>query len=187
MNKSPLWKVLLLVAVVAGGFLYALPNIFGEDAALLVSPDSGDAATPQELNRVEAALKRAGIAGYASRFDEQGRVEIRLAKEAEQLPAADALKRTLGHDYIVAMTMMPRTPGWLLGLGGKPMALGLDLRGGVHFLMEVDVEYVLDTAAEQYARDLPSFLRNQEPPIRYTGRRQVKGAVELAIRRRFHH
>ena len=179
MNKSPLWKVLLLVAVVAGGFLYALPNIFGEDAALLVSPDSGDVATPQELNRVEAALKRAGISGYASRFDEQGRVEIRLASEAEQLPAADALKRTLGHDYIVAMTMMPRTPGWLLGLGGKPMALGLDLRGGVHFLMEVDVEYVLDTAAEQYARDLPSFLRNQEPPIRYTGRRQVKGAVEL--------
>lgn len=179
MNKSPLWKVLLLIAVVASGFLYALPNIYGEDAALLVSPDSGDAATPQELNRVEAALKRAGIEGYSSRFDEQGRVEIRLDHEDSQLPAADALKRTLGHDYIVAMTMIPRTPGWLLGLGGQPMALGLDLRGGVHFLMEVDVEYVLSSAAEQYARDLPSFLRNHEPPIRYTGRRQAEGAVEL--------
>ncbi|ORE88342.1 preprotein translocase subunit SecD [Oceanococcus atlanticus] len=179
MNKSPLWKVLLLIAVVASGFLYALPNIYGEDAALLVSPDSGDAATPQELNRVEAALKRAGIEAYTSRFDEQGRVEIRLDHEDSQLPAADALKRTLGYDYIVAMTMIPRTPGWLLGLGGQPMALGLDLRGGVHFLMEVDVEYVLSSAAEQYARDLPSFLRNHEPPIRYTGRRQADGAVEL--------
>ena len=179
MNKSPLWKVLLLIVVVAGGFLYALPNVFGEDSALLVSLDKGDPTTPQDLSKVEAALKKADITGYSSRFDEKQRIELRLQSDALQLPAADALKRALGHDYLIALTAIPRTPGWLLGLGGKPMALGLDLRGGVHFLMQVDVEYVLQSAEEQYARDLPSFLRRQDPPIRYSGRRKADGGVEL--------
>lgn len=179
MNSSPLWKVLLLVVVVAGGVLYALPNVFGEDPALLVSPASGEPATPQDLRRVEMALKSAEIDETLSRFDENGRVELRLAEESQQLVAADAIKRALGHEYIVAMTMLPRTPAWLVGLGGKPVVLGLDLRGGVHFLMEVDVEYVLNSASEQYARDLPSYLRRADPPVRYTGRRQADGAVEL--------
>ncbi|MGJ8669070.1 MAG: protein translocase subunit SecD [Oceanococcus sp.] len=182
MNKTPLWKVLLLLVVVASAFLYALPNVFGEDSALLVSLDSGNPTKPQDLSKVESALKRAGIDGYSTRLDEAQRLEIRLASESQQLPAADALKRALGHDYIIALTMIPRTPDWLIGLGGKPMALGLDLRGGVHFLMEVDVEYVLESAAEQYAKDLPSFLRRQEPPIRYSGRRQAEGGVELDFR-----
>ena len=182
MNKTPAWKALLLLFVVVSAFLYALPNVFGEDSALLISLDSGAPTTPQDLSRVERALKRAEITGYRSRFDEAQRLEIRLADESQQLLAADTLKRALGHDYIIALTMIPRTPAWLIGLGGKPVALGLDLRGGVHFLMEVDVEYVLNGAAEQYAKDLPSFLRRQEPPIRYSGRRQAKGGVELDFR-----
>ncbi len=184
MNTTPLWKVLTLVAVVACGVIYALPNVFGEDPALLVSLDSGEPSSPQDMARVERALNQAGIGNIRSRFDEKQRVEVRLEKESEQLQAADALKRALGHDYIVALTMIPRTPAWLVGLGGQPMALGLDLRGGVHFLMEVDVDYVLQSAAEQYAKDLPSFLRRQEPPIRYSGRRLVEGAVELDFKDR---
>ncbi len=184
MNTTPLWKVLTLVAVVACGVIYALPNVFGEDPALLVSLDSGEPSSPQDMSRVERALNQAGIGNIRSRFDEKQRVEVRLEKESEQLQAADALKRALGHDYIVALTMIPRTPAWLVGLGGQPMALGLDLRGGVHFLMEVDVDYVLQSAAEQYAKDLPSFLRRQEPPIRYSGRRLVEGAVELDFKDR---
>ncbi len=179
MNTTPLWKVLTLIAVVSCGLIYALPNVFGEDPALLVSLDSGEPSSPQDLARVERALNGAGLSNFRSRFDENQRVEVRLEKESEQLQAADALKRALGHDYIVALTLIPRTPAWLVGLGGQPMALGLDLRGGVHFLMEVDVDYVLQSAAEQYAKDLPSFLRRQEPPIRYSGRRLVDGAVEL--------
>ncbi len=182
MNTSPMWKVLTLILVILVGALYALPNLFGEDPALLVSLDSGEPSSPQDLSRVERALKGAGIEDFQSRFDENRRVEVRLLRESEQLLAADALKRALGHDYIVALSMIPRTPAWLVELGGQPMALGLDLRGGVHFLMEVDVDYVLKAASEQYAKDLPAFLRRQEPPLRYSGRRLVDGQVELDFR-----
>ncbi len=178
MNRSPTWKVLTLVAVLVLSTLYALPNVFGDDPALLISPDSGAAVRVADQERVDQALAGAGIGVLSSKVVES-RVEIRLAAESEQLRAADVLKRALGHDYIVALTMIPRTPGWLVAFGADPMALGLDLRGGVHFLMEVDLKYVIDKANEQYARELPSFLRNQEPPIRYTGRRSTDAGVEL--------
>ncbi len=182
MNTSPVWKVLLLLVVVLGSALYALPNVFGTDSALLISLDSGEPSAEPEQRRVESALRKAQISGFSSRIDEANRVEVRLEQESQQLLAADVLKRALGHDYIIALSMIPRTPAWLAELGGQPMALGLDLRGGVHFLMEVDLDYVLNAASEQYAKDLPSFLRRQEPPLRYSGRRLNDGAVELDFR-----
>ena len=164
------------------GALFALPNIYGDAPSLVVSAD-GEALSDSQRERVLGVLDEADISPLRSGLNEEGRLEVIVADESEQLLASDALKRALGHDYIVALSLAPQSPAWLReGLGAEPMALGLDLRGGVHFLMEVDIEHVLQKSAEQYARDLPGFLRRQEPPVRYTARRLEGSTVELEFR-----
>lgn len=180
MNQTPFWKILLLLVVVGSGVLYALPNLYGDAPSLVISADGGDELSSADLRRVQAVADEAGIALATQTTTESGRLELTVATEDEQLRLADALKKTLGYKYIVALSLSPRTPAWLRdGLGAEPMALGLDLRGGVHFLMEVDVDHVLKKAAEQYARDLPSFLRRHDPPLRYSARRLNGSQVEL--------
>jgi len=180
MNQTPFWKILLLLVVVGSGVLYALPNLYGDAPSLVISVDGGDELSSADLRRVQAVADEAGIALATQTTTESGRLELTVATEDEQLRLADALKKTLGYKYIVALSLSPRTPAWLRdGLGAEPMALGLDLRGGVHFLMEVDVDHVLKKAAEQYARDLPSFLRRHDPPLRYSARRLNGSQVEL--------
>lgn len=183
MNQNPLWKVLLLLTLVVGGALYALPNVFGEAPSLVISADSGEALTRADEAKVRSLLEEAGVAIEREALAADGRMEVVVADEAAQLLASDVLKRELGFDYIVALSLSPRSPAWLRsGLGAEPMALGLDLRGGVHFLMEVDIEHVLKKAAEGYARDLPAYLRRHEPPLRYTARRLNGSVVELEFR-----
>lgn len=183
MNQNPLWKVLLLLTLVVGGALYALPNVFGEAPSLVISADSGEALTRADEAKVRTLLEDAGVAIEREAIADDGRMEVVVADESAQLLAADVLKRELGFDYIVALSLSPRSPALLReGLGAEPMALGLDLRGGVHFLMEVDIEHVLKKAAEGYARDLPAYLRRHEPPLRYTARRLNGSVVELEFR-----
>lgn len=183
MNQNPLWKVLLLLTLIVGGALYALPNVFGEAPSLVISADSGEALTRADKAKVRTLLEDAGVAIEREAIADDGRMEVVVADESAQLLAADVLKRELGFDYIVALSLSPRSPAWLrAGLGAEPMALGLDLRGGVHFLMEVDIEHVLKKAAEGYARDLPAYLRRHEPPLRYTARRLNGSVVELEFR-----
>jgi len=164
MNRYPLWKYIMLLVVLAVGVLYALPNLYGQQPAVQVSKSGGGVPTPALVQRVERELTDAGMPPKNVTLDE-GRL-LALYESAEtQLKAAGVLKRKLGDDYIVALNLAPSTPGWLRAINAKPMALGLDLRGGVHFLMEVDMETVFNDTYDRFARDLPRFLRDES--IRY--------------------
>lgn len=169
MHPYPLWKTIVLVIVTLLGALYALPNVFGEDPAVQVNTTSGDPLPADFATTVQAALAAEGLTAESSRAD-GGHWVVRFGQSEQQLKAADALKKKLGNGYIVALGLSSKTPDWLTALGAKPMSLGLDLRGGVHFLLEVDVEDARKAAAQRYVTDLPNFLRKQD--IRYTGRRQ---------------
>jgi len=160
MNHYPLWKNLLVVAILIVGALIALPNLFGEDPALQVSRDSGAAMEELEFSQVGLALDEAGIA-YSSLYGEDGRALVRFGSVDEQLQASDLLREKLGKAYVVALTLAPRTPGWLRALGLRPMSLGLDLRGGVHFLFEVDIEEAVAMRLQQYESDFDKLLRRE--------------------------
>ncbi|KEZ75834.1 protein translocase subunit SecD [Salinisphaera hydrothermalis] len=164
MNRYPLWKYLLLVVVLVVGVLYALPNLFGEQPAVQISRANGDAATAQLEDRVKTILSNADIPAQTVTLND-GRLLARYGGTDEQLKAADALKRKLGDNYTVALNLAPSTPGWLRAISAQPMSLGLDLRGGVHFLLQVDMDTVFKDTYERYARDVPHYLRDQS--IRY--------------------
>jgi len=172
----PRWKYILLIVTVALGALYALPNVFGEEPAVQVSTQSGDPLPSGFADEVGKALAGARLAPTGMGVEEQ-RFTVRFADEAVQLRAAEVLKRELGSGYIIALNLAPKTPAWLRALGGRPMALGLDLRGGVHFLIEVDIGDVRRKAVESYLIELPAALRKAD--IRYSGRKLVGDAVTL--------
>lgn len=167
MNRYPLWKYLLVLSALVIGAIYATPNFFGESPAVQVSPaKSGGKVEPALLAQVETALKDGGVAYETSRLDVGG-VRVRFADTDTQIRAKDVLSRNLGKDYVVALNLQSRSPEWLSALGAKPMYLGLDLRGGVHFLLEVDMKAAIDKAAERYVGDLRTLLR--EKRIAYLG------------------
>jgi len=170
------WKYALLVITLLLGSLYALPNLFGDEPSVQVSTRSGDPLPEGFGDTVAAALQKDALAPRASALENQQWV-VRFADEVGQLNAAEALKRELGNDYVVALNLAPKTPAWLRALGARPMALGLDLRGGVHFLIEVDIDDVRAKAVEGYVNDLPALLRREN--IRYSGRRQQGDAIVL--------
>ncbi len=167
MNRYPLWKYVLVALALVIGLLYTLPNLFGELPAVQVSPvrttEKPDAALMQ---RVEGALKQASIATSGLILDEHG-VKAKFADTDTQIKAKDILQSALGADYTVALNLLPASPTWLTSIGALPMYLGLDLRGGVHFLMQVDMPKALEKAAERYQGDIRTLLR--EKKIRYTG------------------
>lgn len=169
MQPYPLWKTLTLVFVTLLGLLYALPNIYGQAPAVQISTASGDPLPADFAATTEVALTAAQLKAETSHIEKKHWV-MRFGKPEDQLKAADALKRALGNSYIVALSTDAKTPAWLIALGAKPMSLGLDLRGGVHFLLEVDIADAKKSAAQRYVTDLPTFLRKED--IRYTGRRQ---------------
>ncbi len=177
MNRYPLWKYLALAFGVAIAALYALPNIYGEQPAVQISHEQGQAIGSAVQQRAVRTLESDGIKPQASAATEAGRLLIRVASSEEQLRAADLLKQELGNDYIVALNQAPNTPGWLRAINAKPMSLGLDLRGGVHFLLEVDMKEVFENTYERYSRDLPRFLRGES--IRYTRAFQDGDAVKI--------
>jgi preprotein translocase subunit SecD len=172
------WKYVLLIVTVALGALYALPNVFGDEPSVQVSTENGDPLPPAFAERVDQALAGAQLAPTGA-GPVNGRYVIRFADETRQQRAAEVLERDLGNRYVIALDLAPKTPAWLRALGGKPMALGLDLRGGVHFLIEVDVEDVRSKAVESAFIELPRLLRDGN--IRYSGRRIVGDAVTLAF------
>jgi preprotein translocase subunit SecD len=136
LNHYSLWKNLLVVAVFAAGALFALPNVYGDDPAVQVAHPSLQSDPTALAAQVEAALSAQGIRARASGV-EDGQYIVRFTDTDTQLKAVDVLAATLGPDYGVALNLAPRTPQWLRDLGLKPMNLGLDLRGGVHFLLEL--------------------------------------------------
>jgi len=177
-NQYPLWKNLLIVAVLLVSIVYALPNIFGEDPALQITNARAgklEAGVPQ---RVENILKTAGIEYKSIESDDQ-EILVRFNSTEVQLKAVDFIKADLGSQFVVALNLAPSTPQWLQSLNALPMYLGLDLRGGVYFLLEVDMDAAVKQAIERYAGDLRTLLREQK--IRYSQIRTETGGVRLAF------
>ncbi len=180
MNKYPLWKYLLILTILVPALLYALPNFYGEDPAVQISATRGAKLDSTFAARAEGLLKKADIAFERVGTDEAG-FKVRLPDADTQLKARDLLARELGAGYTVALNLLPATPGWLGALGAKPMYLGLDLRGGVHFLLQVDMDGALRKAEERAVEDLRTLLRNEK--IRYLAvNLQEDGSIELRFR-----
>jgi len=158
MNHFPAWKNLLILAVVVIGALIAIPNLFGDDPALQVSRSSGSAMTELEFSQISLALDEQKI-GYSRLYEQDGRAMVLFDVVEDQLLASDVLRDSLGKAYVVALTLAPRTPDWMRGIGLKPMSLGLDLRGGVHFLFEVDIDGAVELRLKQYESDFDKLLR----------------------------
>ncbi|MFG1175645.1 protein translocase subunit SecD [Erwiniaceae bacterium CAU 1747] len=163
LNRYPLWKYIMLVVVLLVGLLYALPNLYGEDPAVQITGARGSAASEQTLVQIQNALKEDNIQSKSIAL-ENGAIMARFANTDVQLRAREAIMKVLGENYIVALNLAPATPTWLTMLGGEPMKLGLDLRGGVHFLMEVDMDTALGKLQEQNIDNLRSDLRDKNIP-----------------------
>lgn len=177
MNKYPMWKYALILVACFLGVVYTVPNFFGESPAVQVSPLR--AATQVDLDllsRVEKSLADTGILVEASFFDQSG-VKIRFKDTDTQLRAKDALQKEFGNDFVVALNLISNSPRWLASLNALPMYLGLDLRGGVHFLLQVDMVSAIEKALDSSVQDLRQLMRSES--IRYS--RISKGTTEIEI------
>lgn len=179
LNKNSLWKVLCAIVVIGLCALYALPNIYGEDHAVQISAGRDATVTESMVEQVKSTLAEKNISVKRIEFaDEQ--ILVRVPDSDSQLVAREALESALGDDYFVAMNLAPDTPEWLEELGGTPMKLGLDLRGGVHFLMEVDMSEVITKSLEDAESGFRTSLR--EEGIRYRGVTQKDNHVDITFR-----
>ncbi|RDE82367.1 protein translocase subunit SecD [Haemophilus parahaemolyticus] len=154
LNRFPLWKNLMVIIITLIGSLYALPNLYGEDPSVQISGTRGQEATTETLAQVNNALASLNISPKATQL-ENGSILVRLEKDDQQLPAKEKISEVLGDKYSVALNLAPATPTWLTDIGGSPMKRGLDLRGGVRFLMEVD----MNTAMQKQQESLQDSLR----------------------------
>ncbi|HXF17330.1 MAG TPA: protein translocase subunit SecD [Burkholderiales bacterium] len=167
MNRYPLWKYVLIAVALVVGLLYTLPNFFGEVPAVQISPAKTTAKIDETLlSRVDLALGQANIKPDGI-FLDPASIKVRFPNTDMQLKAKDVLQGSLGENYVVALNLLSSSPRWLSRINALPMYLGLDLRGGVHFLLQVDMKGALTKAADRYAGDIRTTLRAKE--IRYAG------------------
>jgi len=177
-NHYPLWKNLLVLIVFAVGIIYALPNLYGDDPSVQVSSTHPAKLTQDQANKVESAIKTAGFNVKAFEFKD-GRILARFNSADDQLKAADLLRDQMSDDYSVALNLAPTTPAWLRSLGAEAMYLGLDLRGGVHFLLEVDMDAAVKQAEDRYNDDVRLALRNEK--IRYQSVSKDNGFIKVKL------
>ncbi len=182
LNQYPLWKYILLIVVLLFSSLYALPNLYGEDPAVQISHRT-KALVEEDKRAVEQALSEKQIS-IISTETEHGRILVRFSDTETQLVAAEALKQALGKQYLIALNLAPATPDWLRALNAGPMYLGLDLRGGVHFLMEVDMVAAIKRLEESTLSDIRSYLRDEK--IRYRGVRRDDTGLHINFRELAH-
>ena len=161
LNRYPLWKNLMVIFLVAIGVLYALPNLYGEDPAVQISGTRGQEADSGVLSEVQTVLKDNHLT-TKSVVLENGSILVRFDNTDAQLLAKDKITEKLGTNYSVALNLAPATPKWLSSIGGNPMKWGLDLRGGVRFLMEVDMNSALSKRQEQLQDSLRTELRKEK-------------------------
>lgn len=178
-NRYPAWKYLLIAFVILIGAIYALPNLYGDDPALQISANRMAEIDNTTRDRVMGVLEKEGIA-YKSFEIKPNALLVRFADTDTQLAAYDPVRETLGDNYTTAMNLAPATPQWLRDLNALPMYLGLDLRGGVHFLMEVDMNAAVTQAVERYVSDIRSLLREEK--VRYLTISAENGRVEVKFR-----
>lgn len=179
LNRYPLWKNLLVVFSLIIGLLYALPNVYGEDPAIQITGARGASVDMAALDTITADLKKNHIS-YKSVALEKGTVLVRFNDTDTQISARDLLNQDLGEQYVVALNLAPATPKWLEEIGANPMKLGLDLRGGVHFLMEVDMDAAMEKLLGQQEDTFRTELR--EAKIRYRAIDKTKDSVVVRLR-----
>ncbi len=178
MNKYPLWKYLIILAVLITGFLYSLPNLFGEDPALQVSANRAAIIDDTTERQIKSVLNEKGISFHSLQRQENG-IQLRFKDTDDQLKAKVAVENELGDKYTIALNLVPATPAWMDEIDARPMYLGLDLRGGVHFLMEVDIEGAINNTEKRLVSDLRTGMR--EKKVRYLSISSSKGKGILMV------
>ncbi len=163
-NRYPVWKNLLILTVLAFGIIYSLPNFYGEDPSVQLSPSRNAKIDENLVNQIDKLLADNGVKAKASELTDK-RVLVRFNDTDSQIKAEELLKNNMGDKYSVALNLAPATPGWLRAINAKPMYLGLDLRGGVHFMLQVDMDAAVTQAQDRFAEDIRTDLR--EAKIRY--------------------
>ena len=179
MNRYSWWKNALILLVLLVGCLYALPNLFGEDPSIQITGARNAPVSAETVQRIEQVLRDNQISPRRVEFQD-GRVLVRYLDAETQLAARQKLGEALGGDYVLALNLASRTPAWLLAIGARPMNLGLDLRGGVHFLLEVDMKAAVNQRLERYEADLRRGLR--EIDVRYASIERRGDALVVALR-----
>ncbi len=179
MNRYPLWKYLVIGVALALGFLYTLPNFYGNEPAVQISADKSSVKIePATVQRVESILNLGKIPYHGVRIEGKN-VVVRFADVDTQTKASTALREQMGDAYVVAQNLLPRSPAWLTAIGALPMYLGLDLRGGVHFLLQLDTKAAFVKAMERHASDVRSALREKKVP--YTSVTRVGNDVRVSF------
>ncbi len=174
------WKYVVILLVLMLSALYALPNVFPQDPSVQVTANRGSKVDAALEQRVEAALKKAGVAPKSVEITKDGNLLARMPGAEEQTKAADTLSAELGSGYVVALNLASTVPDWLSTIGGKPMLLGLDLQGGVHFLMQVDQQAAMAKRYEATAEDIRVLMRDNR--IGYTSvERRTDGAIVATL------
>lgn len=175
LNTNPIWKYFLVVAVLVLGVIYALPNLYPDDYAIQISGEQASTVPDEALtDAIVQQLAKEGVVAKSVELNDK-MLLVRLNSNEEQLLAQTAIKAAVGNDYIVALNMAPSTPDWLRALGAGPMKLGLDLRGGVHFLLEVDMEKALDQRLLVHESELKTDMREEKIRYRSAAREGLDG------------
>ena len=179
-NRYPLWKNILILLVIMTAAFYALPNIYGQDPSVEITPDRKTAElTDGVAGLVGSVLTDAGIT--PKRIDrEPDRIRVRLEDGETQLKAKEVLEQKLGGDYRVALNLSPDVPAWLQSMGGQPMSLGLDLRGGIHVLIDVDMDAAVKQALSRYEGDIRTLLRKEK--LRYSTVKTSQSGVDVVFK-----
>jgi len=182
MNSYPAWKYLLVVFIVTMGLFYALPNIYGGDPAVQIAAKTGSEITPNTEETIKSTLLAAKVT-YKELSNDGRRIVVRFHNTEDQLRANGDIRKALGKSFSVAQNIVPATPQWLRSTGAQPMHLGLDLRGGVHLLLEVDMEAAVTKAEDRFVEDIRTQLRDKR--VKYlTVRRASESGVEVHFRSR---
>ena len=178
-NHFPFWKNFLILIVFIVGIIYALPNLFGDDPSVQISSTRGEQLDQEQLDLIESTLKAAGLNAKATEAKDTS-VLVRFKDIDDQLRATDLLKTEFSKGFTVALNLAPATPNWLNAIGASPMYLGLDLRGGVHFLLEIDMPAAIKQAEERYTNDIRSALRVAK--IRYQSVSRTPGSIKVKLK-----
>jgi preprotein translocase subunit SecD len=179
MNRYPIWKNILVVVVVLVGLFFALPNIYDQDPSIEISGTRRAEVDSTTESKIKQVMELAGI-NYKAIETENSKLLIRFQDSESQLKAQEKISLTLGNDYVTALTLLPDLPGWLKSTGAQPMYLGLDLRGGIHVLIDVDIDAAVTQALERYQSDIRTALRKEK--LRYVTVKQQGSAVVAKFR-----
>ena len=177
MNQYPKWKYGLVLIAIFIGLIYSIPNFFGESPALQVkTTKTSDKLDLSILGTIENSLKEANLP-FDGIVQEPNGIKIKFASPDSQVKAKDVLQNALGSNYVIALNLVSKSPSWLSKIGAIPMYLGLDLRGGVHFLLQVDMKAAAEKAAESYLNDFRMTLRKER--ISYIGAARLNEIVKI--------